>query len=829
VGVPWSRRQQAGADDVEAWARHRAKAGALVDELFDESVGRDSFRLLQPPQGPDSLGAQWRERLAAEPPDVVGSAVMLLIQASVADHGLNWGISRTVSPLSRARWTVDREDALLAGRTATLCGGGWTVAWALRAAVTALERTCAAAPLSDAELKVARDLLTNIERRTHLDRNDRVALRSRLLKLLPQASDDVLDTSSIAPVDGWSAVVLPELGTRPETALVNRLVRHLAAGRGSKPTVKWRAANKGLVTDGAVIEMLQMLCEGLLSADPVQRKEWHVSVFGVVLDAANSDIARAALWALADVDRPWVLPLLQKVTAVGMYESLIGGWGGDKLPNACIVTLGLIASPAAIMALQQMLAGTKHAGFRKRMNAALTLAAESVGLTSGELVERTIDPGGLDHERHLTLTSGAVTATVQLQDDLTLDVAWHTASGTATKPPAAAEKRDLSAVKKAVKELKGLVGADRRRLEALLGADRTWELTDWQHYYLEHPITGVITRRLIWTITNDTRTVTGIPNADATLLQTPNGDEAIPPVGTVTLWHPALATTDTVHAWRYWLVDQHLVQPFKQAYREVYLLTPAERQTSTYSNRFAAHILGYQQLYSLTKERQWVANYLGRHDGGYDGRARKEFANAKLTAVFEHFPADDIADRVQLASTDRVWFHRTNDRSKQAVALDEVPPLVFSEAMRDVDLFVSVTSIALDPNWADRGEDPHYAYWQQVSFGELSAVADVRRDVLTRLLPKLKVADRVELLDRYVRVRGTRATYKIHIGSANIMVEPDDRYLCIVPTSTGAANRIMLPFEGDNVLSVILTKIVMLAADDQITDPTINRQIDART
>jgi hypothetical protein len=298
----------------------------------------------------------------------------------------------------------------------------------------------------------------------------------------------------------------------------------------------------------------------------------------------------------------------------------------------------------------------------------------------------------------------------------------------------------------------------------------------------------------------------------------------------VTLWHPLLSTTDAVHAWRNWLVDQHLVQPFKQAYREVYLLTPAERQTATYSNRFAAHILGFQQLYALTKERQWVANYLGPYEGGYDGRARKEFHEANLTVVFEYIPVDEVVpERVELASTDRVWFHHTDDRAKHAVDVDEVPPLLFSEAMRDVDLFVSVTSIALDPTWADRGDDPHFAYWQQVSFGELSAVADVRRDVLATLLPKLKVSDRVELLDRYVRVRGNRATYKIHIGSANIMVEPDDRYVCIVATSTGASKRIMLPFEGDNILSVILSKIVMLAADDKITDTTINDQIDART
>jgi hypothetical protein len=38
----------------------------------------------------------------------------------------------------------------------------------------------------------------------------------------------------------------------------------------------------------------------------------------------------------------------------------------------------------------------------------------------------------------------------------------------------------------------------------------------------------------------------------------------------------------------------------------------------------------------------------------------------------------------------------------------------------------------------------------------------------------------------------------------------------------------VLPFEGDNVLSIILSKAFLLAADDKITDPTILRQINHR-
>jgi len=54
-------------------------------------------------------------------------------------------------------------------------------------------------------------------------------------------------------------------------------------------------------------------------------------------------------------------------------------------------------------------------------------------------------------------------------------------------------------------------------------------------------------------------------------------------------------------------------------------------------------------------------------------------------------------------------------------------------------------------------------------------------------------------------------------------------YLCIVPGGGGQrSSRVMLPFDGDQVLSVILSKAVLLAADDKITDETILRQLRPR-
>jgi hypothetical protein len=52
-------------------------------------------------------------------------------------------------------------------------------------------------------------------------------------------------------------------------------------------------------------------------------------------------------------------------------------------------------------------------------------------------------------------------------------------------------------------------------------------------------------------------------------------------------------------------------------------------------------------------------------------------------------------------------------------------------------------------------------------------------------------------------------------------------YLCIVPAprSPDPFAGLPLPFEGDQLLAIILSKAMLLANDTKITDPAITRQI----
>jgi hypothetical protein len=162
------------------------------------------------------------------------------------------------------------------------------------------------------------------------------------------------------------------------------------------------------------------------------------------------------------------------------------------------------------------------------------------------------------------------------------------------------------------------------------------------------------------------------------------------------------------------------------------------------------------------------------------------------------------------------------------VRLEDVPALAFSEAMRDVDLFVGVCSIGNDPGWVDSGDQRFSQYWREYSFGEVSAAAATRRQILEGLVPRLRCADRLSLDDRCLVVRGDLWTYRIHLGSGNILMEPGSVYLCIVPDQRAPDewNRdVWLPFEGDRGLSIILSKALLLVKDSTITDPVIVRQI----
>jgi hypothetical protein len=309
----------------------------------------------------------------------------------------------------------------------------------------------------------------------------------------------------------------------------------------------------------------------------------------------------------------------------------------------------------------------------------------------------------------------------------------------------------------------------------------------------------------------------------------------------VRVWHPIFSTAEEVLAWRQLLINRQIVQPFKQAFREVYVVTPAEIAAGNQSMRYAGHYLKQFQLKALCEARDWSHKLQGGWhdiDAPYRYLEKYDRISAWISVLAEHGEPQSASGVFLYVKTEEVQFSQNTPVEQdgevkyrhQRLALAEVPPLVFSEIMRDIDLFVGVCSIGTDA-MLGQAETDHQGmreYWQNSRFADLTASALVRKDTLDMIISKLAIAPQCRFEGKYLQVEGKLRSYKIHLGSGNILMSPNDQYLCIVSDhkkALHALDQMYLPFEGDQMLSLILSKALLLAADDQITDRSIVQQI----
>ena len=503
---------------------------------------------------------------------------------------------------------------------------------------------------------------------------------------------------------------------------------------------------------------------------------------------------------------------------------------GPRCPyvgNAAARALAWVGTPDAVGQLARLELRVRAPKGRRLVKKLLSEAIEASGLSRRDVEETAVPDFGLRDGR-ATVPVGDARAEIDATDDYHSRLTWYRPDGSIARSAAGIERADPDAAEHAqrtLKDVEGMLPAQRTRLELLLRDTRTRRLDQWRQRYLEHGLLAPMVRRLIWTVDGTPVLFQGGDPQDVT-----GAGLAFADVAEVAAWHPVGRPAGEVVAWRRRLEALRVSQPFKQAHREVYLLTDAELNTITYSNRFAAHVVKTAALIALGQTRKWSVSLYGHCTldlPQFDLRAEYWCQDAGAGPA-DNYTGSSYGPRYLV--TDQVRFYRAG--AADPLPLMQVPPLAFSEVMRDVDLFVGVASVGADPNWTDGGNDRYRAYWEAVSFGDLtSETARTRRAVLERLVPRLKIADRCSFTQRFLVVRGDIRTYKIHLGSGNILMEPNDQYLCIVPargpavTAAGTADGVFLPFEGDGTLSVILSKAFLLAADRSIDDPTITRQI----
>ena len=405
-------------------------------------------------------------------------------------------------------------------------------------------------------------------------------------------------------------------------------------------------------------------------------------------------------------------------------------------------------------------------------------------MTPGELEEIGLPDYGFAGDGTLAIAVGPATAELTINEADALDVTWRGARGQPLKGPPAEVKENhadaLKLFKAQAKEIGDTLKAQRLRLERLYLDEREWPLADWQARYRDsaarraHGATAdlvVQARRALGGRFAGGRRDPRWERRQPRSHRQRHPGPALAPHAVGRQSRPRLAATAggfrgdaAVQAGaprdlrldRRRTADHGVLKPFRRSRRAAEAIPrplPGAR----------LELSGLRQLGSGR----------GSADGALAAEIQVEFWVEPIEGEID---AQDFHFRY--LSTDQVRFANGDG---EPIALEQVPPVLFSELMRDADLFVGVASIGNDPTWGDRGDGAYGDYWNRAAFGALSEAAKTRRAVLQDSCLASGSPSCAAWRIASSSSRGRRSTLQHHLGSANVQMAPNDQYCALCP------------------------------------------------
>ena len=147
------------------------------------------------------------------------------------------------------------------------------------------------------------------------------------------------------------------------------------------------------------------------------------------------------------------------------------------------------------------------------------------------------------------------------------------------------------------------------------------------------------------------------------------------------------------------------------------------------------------------------------------------------------------------------WF-----RYARKAFISDIPPVIFSEVMRDVDLAVSVAHAG--------GVDPETSH----------STMEMRASILSFVLPMFRIGN-VRIEGNHALVDGKLAEYSIHLGSG-VVHQLGGAMIPVLPVHSQHKGKIFLPFVDDDPKTAeIISKVILFAEDHKLKDPSILEQI----
>ena len=266
----------------------------------------------------------------------------------------------------------------------------------------------------------------------------------------------------------------------------------------------------------------------------------------------------------------------------------------------------------------------------------------------------------------------------------------------------------------------------------------------------------------------------------------------------LTVAHPFhMYTAGKWHDIQKYVFDNKIVQPFKQVFRELYVKTE-EEMNMEHSLRYAGNQIQPKKTLGCLKSRHWVADI----EDGLQKVYYKENIVAQIYALADWFSPADIE------SPTLEWVVFSDRKTGKDIRIKDIPDIIFSEVMRDVDMAVSVAHAG--------GVDPETSH----------STVEMRKAIAEFTMPLFRLTN-VTFTKNHAVIEGKRANYTVHLGSGVVHQEAGPM-INVLPVHSQRRGRIFLPFvDDDPKTSEVLTKILFFAEDNKIKDPYILGQIEA--
>ncbi|GGS40650.1 DUF4132 domain-containing protein [Deinococcus knuensis] len=484
----------------------------------------------------------------------------------------------------------------------------------------------------------------------------------------------------------------------------------------------------------------------------------------------------------------------------------------DRRNQDAVRALGLLPLPRTKGAARAKASAARHVTERYRVISEFRRGARQFGAQRQASERRAADIGlhnlartaGYTDPQRLVWAMEARTAPDWTQtvtvDGVTLGIALTDAGEASltvrrgektlkTLPSALKKVPDVIALRESVTELNATRLRMRAALEdAMIRGDhlQPQELSD----LAAHPVIAPMLRSLVWVMNEEHA---GWWQGDT--LDTPGGPR-------VTGEHALrLAHPHDLFTLRQWpdfqtqVMDRRITQPFRQVFREYYPPTPAEADAKR-STRFDGHQVQPGKAAALLKTRGWVPV---PEEG-----VRKTWHAEGLNVWIDTSLGYGTPNEVEGTPLNAAYF--LPHGATEPLTLSQVPPRVFSETMRDLDLVVSVAHVG--------GVDPEAT----------QSTTEMRAALLRETLRLLNLGN-VRLENDHALIDGHHARYTVHLGSGTVHRQPGGS-LCIIPVHNAHQGRVFLPFaDPDPRTAEVVSKVLLLAEDRKIQDPTILEQL----